>query len=235
VIPSGRCVAVAVCVVVSVAAALAQTTSATVPPSMTGVWELAFDGRSVPMAVLTPEAAKADRKEQMRQDVMAIRWCHLVGLPLLMDHGGPIEIVQGRLEVAISGDGVPSHARHIYLDREHPNMDVFDPQVVGHSVGRWNGDTLVVDTVGFSERGVRRLPGGGVRTERSHLVERYRLLEKGRKLSVAFTWEDPKVFAKPHTYEFMYTRAPLGTTARPQRCDAADDARAAFLMKSLEP
>ena len=202
---------------------------------MTGVWELAFDGRSVPMAVLTPEAAKADRKEQLRQDVMAIRWCHLVGLPLLMDHGGPIEIVQGRLEVAISGDGVPSHARHIYLDREHPNMDLFDPQVVGHSVGRWNNDTLVVDTVGFSERGVRRLPGGGVRTERSHLVERYRLLEKGRKLSVAFTWEDPKVFAKPHTYEFMYTRAPLGTTARPQRCDAADDARAAFLMKSLEP
>ena len=151
------------------------------PPfsTMTGVWELGFDGRSVPMAVLTPAAAKADPKALMRHDVEAIRYCVLVGLPLLMDYGGPIGIVQGRTQVAITGDGVPSHARHIYMDQQHPNMDLFDPQVVGHSVGRWQGDVLVVDTVCFSDSCVVRLSGGGVRNERSHFHERYRQFDIG--------------------------------------------------------
>ena len=213
----------------------AQVAIRPLPGTMTGVWELGFDGRSVPMALLTPEAARADPIAQIRHDMEAIRWCHLVGLPLLMDHGGPIQVVQGRQEVAISGDGVPSHARHIYLNAKHPNMDLFDPQVVGHSIGNWEGDTLVVDTVGFSDRGVTRLPGGGVRTERSHLMERYRLLDNGRKMSVIFTWTDPAVFARPHSYEFIFTRAPLGTSARSVQCDASDDARAAFLDKAVEP
>lgn len=229
-----RCLLSFVIVLVTVGAPAAQRGGAASPVSMTGAWELPYDGRSVPIASLTP-AAVADDKERMRHDVLAIRFCHLVGLPLLMDYGGPIFIVQGTHEVAITGDGVPSHARHIYFDIDHPNMDTFDPQVVGHSIGKWEGDTLVADTIGFSDRGVTRIPGGGVRTESSHLVERYRLLDGGRRLSVTFRWEDPAVFAQPHTYEFIYSRAPLGTSARPVRCDAADETRARFLMKSLEP
>jgi hypothetical protein len=213
----------------------AQAPAAGQPMSMTGVWELGYDSRRVPLALLTPEAAKANPREQLRRDIDAIRWCHLVGLPLQMDYGGPISIVQGRLEVAISADGVPSHARHIYLNAAHPDMDAFDPQVVGHSTGRWEGDALLADTVGFSERGVTSLPGGGWRTERSHLVERYRLLDAGRRLSVTFTWQDASVFLKPHSYEFIYTRAPLGTSARTLRCDASDQQRAAFLLGTLEP
>ena len=68
---------------------------------------------------------------------------------------------------------------------------------------------MVVDTVGFhGERGVTSIPGGGFKTEKSHLVERYRLLGNGSVLSVTFTWTDPKVFASPHTYEFRYSRMP---------------------------
>ena len=39
-------------------------------------------------------------------------------------------------------------------------------------------------------------------------MERYRLVDGGQRLSVTFTWQDAKVFAKPHTYEFRYYRLP---------------------------
>jgi hypothetical protein len=74
------------------------------------------------------------------------------------------------------------------------------------------------------------IPGGGFKTEKSHLVERYRLLENGNVLSVTFTWTDPTVFATPHTYEFRYNRLPA--TYEPAAlppCDPYDETRAAFI------
>ena len=135
------------------------------------------------------------------------------------------------MEVAIASEAV-SAARHIYTDgRGHPDVATYDAQSNGHSIGHWEGDALVVDTVGFSEQGVTRIPGGGFRTENSHLTERYRLLDGGNELSVIFSWEDPKVFAKPHTYEFRYYRAPAGTYAREYFCDASNAERAKFLSE----
>jgi hypothetical protein len=46
---------------------------------------------------------------------------------------------------------------------------------------------------------------------------------------VTFTWEDPNMFAKPHTYEFRYFRAPTGTEAREFECNASDEERTKFL------
>jgi hypothetical protein len=114
-------------------------------------------------------------------------------------------------------------------------MDTYDPQSNGHSIGHWEGDTFVVDTVGFSDKGVTSIPGGGIRTESSHLVERYRLLDGGTRLSVVLTWEDPKVFSKPHTYEFRYYRAPEGAYAREYFCDASNEERAKFLTEAPQP
>jgi len=48
-------------------------------------------------------------------------------------------------------------------------------------------------------------------------------------LSVTFTWEDAKVFTKPHTYEFRYYRAPKATEAREFDCNASDEERAKYL------
>ena len=73
-----------------------------------------------------------------------------------------------------------------------------------------------MDTIGFDgAKGVTMIPGGGYRTSDSHLVERYRLLNGGTVLSVTFTWEDPKVFRTPHSYEFRYVRAPRLYEAQP--------------------
>jgi hypothetical protein len=201
-------------------------------PDLSGFWQLKFDSENVPRASLAPVAAGVDQDSQARRDMYAIRWCNHLGMPLIMGVPSPLDIRQGRTEVAIASEAV-SAARHIYIDgRGHPDMNTYDPQSNGHSIGHWEGDALVVDTVGFSDRGVTSIPGGGFRTADSQLTERFRLLEGGKRLSVVFTWEDPKVFSKPHTYEFRYYKAPAGTYAREYFCDASNADRAKFLSET---
>ena len=199
-------------------------------PNLSGYWELHFDSRNVPPASLKPDAAVEDPAIQYKKDMNEIRWCHFIGVPYNME-GSLIDILQNRngKEVIITSP-LRTPARHIYTDgRSHVSPDVFDPVSNGHSIGHWEGDTLIVDTVGFSDEGLTRIPGGGRRTTGSHLIERYRLLDGGKRLSVIFTWEDPKIFSQPHTYEFQYYRSPKGTEAQEFDCDANDPERAAFL------
>jgi len=199
-------------------------------PNLSGFWELRFDSRNVPPAPLTAAMAAEDRSVQFKLDIAATRWCHFFGVPYMME-GSIIDILQNvnGKEIAITS-ALRNPTRHIYTDgRGHVNPDTFDPVSNGHSVGHWEGDTLVVDTVGFSSEGITGIPGGGRRTPDSHLVERYHLLAGGKRLSVTFTWADPKVFRKPHTYEFRYYRAPKGTEAREFDCNASDEERTKFL------
>ncbi len=69
--------------------------------------------------------------------------------------------------------------RQIFLDgRAHPAN--FDPSWMGHSTGKWDGDTLVVDTVGFNDKvWIGSSQGLYPHTEKLHLVERYRRLDFG--------------------------------------------------------
>jgi hypothetical protein len=208
-----------------------QMTARAESPNLSGFWELHFDSRNVPPAALTPAIANEDKSVQYKLDIFATRWCHFFGVPYVMDTS-PIDILQdlSGKEIVIATP-VRNPARHIYTDgRSHVNPDVFDPLSNGHSIGHWEGDTLVVDTVGFSNEGLTSIPGGGRRTPDSHLVERYRLLDGGKGLSVTFTWEDPKVFQKPHTYGYRYFRAPKGVDAREYDCNASDETRAMFLL-----
>lgn len=212
----------------AVAAAAADVPAG--PPNLSGYWELHFDSKNVPPADLTPAFAAEDKSVQFQSDMKAIRWCHFFGVPYVMDTS-PIDILQdlSGKEIVIATP-VRNPARHIYTDgRGHVNPDVFDPTSNGHSIGHWEGSVLVVDTVGFSNEGLTGIPGGGRRTPDSHLTERYRLVEGGKQLSVLFTWEDPKIFQKPHTYEYRYYRAPKGTEAREFDCNASDESRAKFL------
>jgi hypothetical protein len=199
-------------------------------PDLSGYWELRFDSRNVPPASLAAAATAADHAAQLKHDADAIRWCHFFGVPYMMAWS-PMEIVQNSngKEIAITSP-VRTPARHIYTDgRPHVSSETFDPTSTGNSIGHWEGDTLVVDTIGFSDEGILAIPGGGHRTATSHLMERFRLLNGGQRLSVVFTWEDPNMYAKPHTYEFRYFRAPPGTEAREYDCNASDEERAKFL------
>jgi hypothetical protein len=197
---------------------------------ISGFWALSIDGRKVPPAKLLPRVTKALLDLHARQDVHAIRWCNPVGMPLIMDSGSAIEIRQGPTTIFIAPENslVP---RYVYLNRKHVSAEIYDPSTSGDSVASWEGDTLVVDTVGFHPtHGVTSIPGGGFRTDKTHLVERYRLAENGEVLSVRFTWTDPTVFSAPHTYEYRYRRLP--PTYEPAGmwpCDPYDEERAQFL------
>ncbi len=90
--------------------------------------------------------------------------------------------------------------RQVFLDgRGHPSN--WDPAWMGHSLGKWEGDVLVVDTVGFNDRSWLGGIGGGPipHTEMLHMTERYRRVDFGH-MDLALTFEDPGTFVKPfHT------------------------------------
>jgi hypothetical protein len=224
-------VLLAAIVIASSSVALAQS-GAAARPDISGYWELPLDGRNVPPARLASAVTPAILEAEAKKDAKAIRWCNWVGMPTTMDVGRPLDIRQGRREIIILAESPVTPVRHLYLDRAtHIDKEVFDPTTSGDSIARWEGDTLVVDTIGFEPtRGITAIPGGGFRTAASHLVERYRLVNNGAILSVTFTWTDPAVFAAPHSYEFRYRRVEPGYEARPYaRCDPFDADRAAFL------
>ena len=141
------------------------------------------------------------------------------GMPFMMGHSAAIDIVQTSDEILIIPE-MPG-TRHIYMDgRPHPALNALEPSTVGHSTGRWEGNTLVVDTVGLVAGG--GVPGGGRRTPETHLIERFRLLDGGKRMSVTFTWQDPKIYTKPHTYEYIYYKDPPDTYALEEWCDSSD-------------
>jgi len=105
----------------------------------------------------------------------------------------PSRLVQTpRLLVIIDENGDP--ARQIYLDgRSHPKE--LNPSFMGHSVGHWESDTLVVDTVGLNDRQWLTLRGYP-QTEQMHVTERYRRVDLGH-LEIEMTFDDPGAFKKP--------------------------------------
>jgi hypothetical protein len=206
-----------------------SASSAAAARDISGFWALSVDSRKVPQAKLLPRVTKAMLDLHARQDVHAIRWCNPIGLPMMMDSGA-IDIRQGPTTIFMAPESslVP---RYVYLNRKHVSADIYDRSTSGDSVGSWEGDTLVVDTIGFHPtHGVTSIPGGGFRTDKTHLVERYRLVEGGEVLSVRFTWTDPMVFSAPHTYEFRYRRLPPTYEAVSMwPCDPYNEERAQFL------
>jgi hypothetical protein len=199
-------------------------------PDISGYWELRYDSLSVPRASLVTPTTAALADAQARHDAESIRWCNNLGVPFIVGDREPLDIRQSPTVIAMIAK-VQSSARYIYTDgRKHPDREDLDPTTNGHTIGHWDGDTLVTDTTGFNDRGATRIPGGGVRTPASHLVERYRLLNGGERLSAVFTWDDPKTFQKPHTYEFRYYKIPQISNPRILPCDPGDQERARFLL-----
>jgi hypothetical protein len=145
------------------------------------------------------------------------------GALLVNPDSGGIHFIEHKDEVIFAGER--GGVRHIYTDgRSHPN--VWTPTPAGHSVGRYEGSILVVETTGFTPGMV---PGGGVRTPETRLVERFEMSSDGNRLTVTYTWDDPKVYQKPHVYRYYFERAPMVESkgakvsyALEEWCDAGD-------------
>jgi hypothetical protein len=133
----------------------------------------------------------------------------------------PIQILQGPNVIAVHYEAA-TQPRRIYIDgRGHPAEDELLPTFMGHSIGHWEGDTLVVDTVGTNGRArpingyisgsvisgpdnPPRLPG----SDQLHLTERIRLVGGGDYLEDTITIEDPKTYRKPWTVTRYWQRRP---------------------------
>ena len=126
------------------------------------------------------------------------------GVPMFMAYGGgnPIVFLQTPKEVLLYFTG-DEQIRHVYMGVPHSANS--KPSWYGESVGRYEGDTLVIDTIGLSTKTVAdiyRTP----HTEKMHVVERWRLVEGGTMMESVFTVDDPGTFYRPWTAMRRYRR-----------------------------
>jgi hypothetical protein len=135
--------------------------------------------------------------------------CWPAGVPGLdiYNRGQPVHIIQTP-KMVIFVNELYAQIRHIYLDVPH-SAEV-KPSWYGESVGHYEGDELVVDTIGLSDKTFvdnYRTP----HTEQMHVVERFKLTNDGKALQVAVTVDDPGAFNMPWSaiQHWRRTSAPM--------------------------
>jgi hypothetical protein len=116
-----------------------------------------------------------------------------------------IDVRDDRVVMKIDSDGNDA-TRTIYLDlAEHPAN--VEPSLFGHSIGRWDGDALMIDTVAFTPH--RMGIGFGVPSgSGKHLIERLTLTADRLQLRYELTVEDPEYLTAPATYTAMWDHRP---------------------------
>jgi hypothetical protein len=117
--------------------------------------------------------------------------CKPLGIPQTYITPYPFQIIQLPKQVVFIYE-YPNAIRWIPTDGRPPEVDP-DPTWMGSSVGRWDGDTLVVDAIGFNDKTEVH---GFMHTDALHVVERFRLLQDGN-LQYQVTVEDPNVWQTP--------------------------------------
>ena len=150
-------------------------------PKLTAAAQVHFDASQV--------AAKEGKV--YRDD---IGQCWPAGLPLIMTRYWPMAMIQIPTAIYMVS-GFMNSLRIVYLDgRSHTDPDIIVRTFNGESIGRWEGDTLVVDTLGFRsdhhwmDQGGASIPAG----EQLHIVERIRLINDRKQLEIEYTMTDPE-------------------------------------------
>jgi hypothetical protein len=195
-------------------------------PDLSGIWEIEHNRRCPPEGC--PDMA-------VGEEFLNIGWGLKNGLPFqpwaaelvkkrIADYGKddpttrclPIGAVKGhtspqpRKIVQLPGEililkEVNKSYRQVFTDgRPLPQID--EPSADGYSVGKWEGDTLVVETTGFKEDGWLDHNGSPL-TESAKLTERFRRLSYG-KLQIEITVDDPKAYTAPWTIKLNHFIVP---------------------------
>ena len=121
--------------------------------------------------------------------------CSPPGPSRILLHHYPFEIVQvpGRVLIFYEYDHL---YRIIYTDgRGHPQGDDLDPTWMGHSIGHWEGDTLVVDTIGINDK-TWLDEIGHPHTDALRITERIHRVDQNT-LAMDLSFDDPKAYTKP--------------------------------------
>ena len=201
----------------------AQTAPIPDPRNLSGAWEPMRVGRGTDPRLAPPpagpilpkppygdawKARRAAQDEATRKGeplATAGSQCVPYGMPGMMSVATyPMEILQTPGQVTIIAEAF-SEVRRVYLDRPQMKIEDVPPGYYGRSVGKWEGDTLVIDTIGISTNanGYQSLP----HSNQLRITERIRLMAAD-VLHDQITLDDPVVLEKPVTYTLAYRRLP---------------------------
>ena len=123
------------------------------------------------------------------------------GIPLASFLSEPIKIIQSPTLAVIIHES-DNTFRQIYTDGRGLPKEFDFPAYMGYSVGRWEGDTLVVETAGFNDKTQLDLIGHG-HSEALRIVERFRRRDFGH-MEVEMTFDDPQLYTKPFTIKVPF-------------------------------
>jgi hypothetical protein len=174
------------------------------PFDLTGTWFIDMAGSQnswrfgppPPANKMTPETQKhfeASQKAQKEGKAYRddIGQCWPAGLPLIMTRVWAVAMIQLPTAIYMVSHFMNSF-RVVYMDgRPHSDPDVVVRTFNGESIGKWEGDTLVVDTTHFVNDH-HWIDAGIPGTDALHIIERMRLLKGGAVLEIEYTLTDPK-------------------------------------------
>jgi hypothetical protein len=184
--------------------------------SVFGVWDAMRGFNQRVVADRTSDGATATEKDRAAQlayaltanptaDCVPYPTPFLAAIPYLNE----IELREDTISIRSEFFNVD---RTVYMDgRGHPDNGARTIQ--GHSIGRWEGDVLVVDTTHFADHRIGNnpllgIPQGIPSGAQKHVVERYQLSEDGTRLLMDFLVEDPEYLAEPFTTTMEWDYAP---------------------------
>jgi len=171
-----------------------------------GVWDLPWirnfadqiveEGGTVPMLPWTQAMLDYNRSNASLFDPEG--FCLPPGGPRAFATPYPAEMIQHRDRIIVIYEGGGHVWREIHMDgRPHPEGEALNPTYFGHSVGRWEGDTLVVDTVGYNEKTWLDY-SGHMHTDQMHTLERITRPDRDT-LHYEITITDPGAYSEPWT------------------------------------
>lgn len=183
-------------------------------PDLSGVW-LGGSGNDLAQRLapgdtlpLLPAAAALKKTRQAKDDPEAN--CLPAGVPRTAPY--PWRIIQYPTHKAATHlfflfEGNIHSYRQIFMDgRQHPPD--LDPTWYGHSIGRWDGNTLVVDTVGYNDKFWFDFVGNP-HTEQLHTIERWTRTDLGHLVNEV-TIDDPGAYSRPFKLRFGFVLMPPG-------------------------
>jgi hypothetical protein len=177
---------------------------------LTGLWNGGGSSGDIATALpkgetlpLLPEAAKILASRQAKDDPEAN--CLPTGVPRTAPY--PWRFVETPTHIFFLFEGNIHSYRQIFMDgRKHP--DDPDPTWYGHSIGHWEGDTLVIDTIGYNDKFWFDFKGTP-HTEKLHTIERFTRTNLGT-LAVEVTIDDPGAYSRTWKVNFTARLAPKG-------------------------
>ena len=166
-------------------------------------------------AILTP-AGKDAFEYNLTKSTNPEGLCLFAGIPRASISGISFEIVQNPTRVAFLYE-LMNTFRSIPVDgREHPKEPV--PSFFGNGIGRWDGDTLVIDSVGFKDTQTWLDDDAHPHSDQMHVVERWTRTDAAH-MTHQVTVEDPKFYSRSFSFDRVFTHLPPGQELLEYACD----------------